>query len=1405
MDGETKPDTETAVLVEQGERLFEAGKPAEALRVFEQAVVRAPLSATVYCNLGAVRWALGWVEEALAGFRRALELAPDHLEAALNLARALTAMGRREEAALVARGFLALRPDAEGFREFVAGAEGLRQQSVPAAGTRRLRVAIFSREPDWAALRLRLSAPLGALPEEIDLIWARRGNETEAWFDADCIDECDVVVVQRLFASPETSALCRRIFSSGRPVVYELDDDFLDVPDTHPFYDMIKGYQPFVLEMLRLSDTVTVTSTALAERVRPYNPQVHVLPNALEFELWRGGRTPVEKSVDGPVVIGFAGTATHKADLALVSEALRRIRAEYGDRVAFRFLGCAPPGLEGVCEVRPFELRYGAYVEVLAHSGIDIALAPLVDDPFNRCKSDIKWLEYSACGFAGVYSDLGVYRDSVFDGETGLLVENRTEAWFEAIDRLVHDPALRRRIGQAARAQVLATRTVEAVAPRYLEVYRRVARSPRRAIREGWHIVGDYEVWRDRNVLPRSRGDCQPARTPEVSTRIHLVIAAPAAALSGLSATLDSLVAQEYAASHLTVVSRAPRPDPLAGGPPGLDWVQVEGGLMEGVNRLVQASSAEWIGLLDAGDLVEPDMLSRCVDFLRDRPEDRLIYMDEDRIDAAGGHHDPQFKPDFNLELLRSMPYMGRCLLVRRDALNAAGGYAADERVAAYELALRVSEAEGARAIGHIPWVLVHHQDRFRRAHNGEEVGALCRRALADHLARAGIDAVIRDGSLAGTFFVDYAVPADTPQVEIFVDGNVPTQVLSMCLEHLIGKTDYPALRINLLVPEGWEPGCPEALHERVALLPYDVRQGRRPMIEARIDATDAPYLLFLRAGVIVLQGNWFARLLGPMQRGEVAATAPRLVSTDNRVVDGGILLGGGGYSVGAVAHSGLALDAPGYMGRAQVAQELGAVTDNCLLIRADAYRAAGGFSPTIETPLYRAVDLCRRVSAGGGVIVWTPHATLLYVEAVAGEAGRLARERAAEREAPVVCGRWLPELARDSAYNPNLSLHTADFRVPENLPSPAAFDSSRPRILGFGATSFGSWKYRVDQPLDALHREGLAHRFLIDFQENGIAQLPTVAELERLEVDALLFHNAVHDYALDALRLYREANHAFVVLGEDDLMTALPPKNPYSKTVYKDIRRRLRRACELADRLVVTTEPLAEALRRYNDNIWVVPNGLPTEIWETLRQARRRRARPRVGWAGAPQHHGDLELLREVVEATAREVDWVFFGMCPDFLRTHVREIHDPVSFDAYPGKLASLELDLALAPLELNDFNRCKSNLRLLEYGVLGWPVIASDIEPYRDAPVCRVRNQARAWIQAIRDRIHDSDAAWREGDQLREWVRTHGMLEDHLDRWLSVLHPEGGVALTPQAAMAGGGAPEASVAPRPDSVAR
>jgi glycosyltransferase involved in cell wall biosynthesis len=183
---------------------------------------------------------------------------------------------------------------------------------------------------------------------------------------------------------------------------------------------------------------------------------------------------------------------------------------------------------------------------------------------------------------------------------------------------------------------------------------------------------------------------------------------------------------------------------------------------------------------------------------------------------------------------------------------------------------------------------------------------------------------------------------------------------------------------------------------------------------------------------------------------------------------------------------------------------------------------------------------------------------------------------------------------------------------------------------------------------------------------------------------------------------------------------------------------------------------------------------------WGGLQRPARTGERIRIGWAGAAQHLGDLRLVQRVVQALAGEVDWVFMGMCPDELRPYVKEFHGFVSYKDYPAKLASLDLDIAIAPLEDNPFNACKSNLRLLEYGAMGWPVVCSDVYPYRtDAPpVLRVPDDDDAWLGALRGLIADAGLRQAQGRALHGWMQKNYTLERHAEGWFHAIfdHPPG-----------------------------
>ncbi|MFW7265719.1 glycosyltransferase, partial [Pseudomonas juntendi] len=151
--------------------------------------------------------------------------------------------------------------------------------------------------------------------------------------------------------------------------------------------------------------------------------------------------------------------------------------------------------------------------------------------------------------------------------------------------------------------------------------------------------------------------------------------------------------------------------------------------------------------------------------------------------------------------------------------------------------------------------------------------------------------------------------------------------------------------------------------------------------------------------------------------------------------------------------------------------------------------------------------------------------------------------------------------------------------------------------------------------------------------------------------------------------------------------------------------------------------------------------------------------------------HSGDLEVIAETVRQLANDVHWVFFGMCPEELRSYIHEFHPVVSLERYPEKLASLNLDLALAPLEFHIFNDCKSNLRLLEYGACSYPVICTNTEAYRGhLPCTRVyTNSTEEWVAAIRAHLADPEASYRMGDELHQAVmRDFVLRDDNLGHW-------------------------------------
>lgn len=881
-----------------------------------------------------------------------------------------------------------------------------------------------------------------------------------------------------------------------------------------------------------------------------------------------------------------------------------------------------------------------------------------------------------------------------------------------------------------------------------------------------------YTTYLTRHRSPFHPDDPLPADSPVVT----FVVPCSRAELPLLADTLDSLGVQSAPLWRLVVLADAPAPDAMWDELPMLRWRALASleEMGEALGEELEALASGWVSVLAPGVRLAADAVEQLVRHALAFPQWRLMYGDSDTVEADGTRRDPLFRPDVNLDLLRSMPYLGPCLWVEREAFAAVGGLGECGEAWRYDLALRVLDAFGEEAIGHVDEVL-YSVPAGRE--EGEDESAH-RQALAAHLARRELDAEVAEGYVPGTWRVVYRWPRQ-PRVSIVIPTKDQADYLQSCVESIRAKTNYPDYEILVVDNGSTQPEACAYLErlraEGVRVLPYPKPFNFSAMCNLAAREASGEYLLLLNNDTAVLQEHWLERMVAYGQRPDVGIVGVKLMFPQPPTVQHvGVILGLGGIAEHPYLGL-LGLTDGGYMNRALVDQDLSAVTAACLLIRKSVWEEVKGLDEQAFRVSYNDVDLCLKVRERGYKILWTPFVVLVHHGSVSQqqEAAEPAKARKAQqrfgKEQEAMLRKWLPQLARDPAYNRHLSLTHRDYRVESEIVVnwDPRLPSEKVRVLGWEQLS-GVIEYRIKQPLEGLWQARAAERSFIHAPGVRQTRIPLLVEVERAKPDVFTASAFLElsDH-LETVRQVQEIAGIPFLLHLDDLISEIPRQSEVYE--HRNTPGEMKRLVRTADRVVVTTEPIRAAIEKYAREVRLIPNYLPGWVWNGLKSERRAGPKPRVGWAGAMQHAGDLALIREVVEATRDECDWVFFGMCPEELRPFVKEFHPFVPFEEYPAKLASLDLDLAVAPLEVNRFNECKSNLRLLEYGILGWPVVCSDVLPYRGAPVARVPNRTDAWLEAIRVRIHDLDAAQKEGEALRQWVREGWMLEDHLDEWL------------------------------------
>lgn len=840
-----------------------------------------------------------------------------------------------------------------------------------------------------------------------------------------------------------------------------------------------------------------------------------------------------------------------------------------------------------------------------------------------------------------------------------------------------------------------------------------------------------------------------------------------------LEVTLQSIADQDYAAESVVVLSNVTCASELSVMrlPLQANWVRQLNDVLPGLEN------ADWIYLLRAGDrLTEPSLLV-LAERIAQMSGIHCVYSDEGAL-REGESLEPVFKPDFNLDLMRGYPYVGRALAFERRGVLDMGGFDSEQgELAPHDLIFRMVETAGPQTIEHIAEVQVESRFAFADWLSLPAVIEASERLVNTHLQRIGVEHLIHHDHMPLLNRIEYVHDA-RPMVSILICVKDQLMALERCIDSLLSKTAY--LNYELVIvdkasetqdAQQWFAAMSELNSDKLRVLAAPDADNDAATLNFAASHARGEYLVTLSAHSTIYDPEWLEAMLNHAQRPEVGGVGARILNPQGAIQYAGLVLGMEGLAGKPFVNS--AADSAGYMQRLQLAQNWSAVSGNCLMVRKEVFDSVGAMDESTFTQGLNDLDLCMRVGKEGYLIVWTPMSTVVLSEPAAATRSESSRQQL-RREQEAFTLRWLPSMARDPAYNPNQSLREmSSFSIDPGLAVGWDPFCSRhlPSILGMVANSSAVGHYRVSEPLGALEEAGrIIGRIHYDS--------PSIVETERFSPDVIVFQGRYSEVKVPDIAQAKTYSNALRIFELDDLIANIPMKNEHRRNMPDNIAEMLRKGIGLCDRVVVSTHPLAQALSSMHHDIRVVPNMLPPSRWNGLKSKRRTSGKPRIGWGGGTSHRGDLEIIADVVRELADEVEWVFFGMCPDLLMPYIHEFHTAVSLPAYPAKLASLNLDLALAPLEFHVFNDCKSNLRLLEYGACGYPVICSDTEAYRGhLPATRVRtNSAQEWLEAIRMHLSDPNASYRKGDELRETVLRDFMLRgENLQYWANGWLPD------------------------------
>jgi len=460
-------------------------------------------------------------------------------------------------------------------------------------------------------------------------------------------------------------------------------------------------------------------------------------------------------------------------------------------------------------------------------------------------------------------------------------------------------------------------------------------------------------------------------------------------------------------------------------------------GISGNTNGALALATGDYVGLLDHDDVLSPDALFEIVSALQKEDYD-VFYTDEDKVSAdLKEYSDPNFKPDYSEDLLRSHNYITHFFVARRSIAEEIGGFNSEfDGAQDYDFIFRC--VEKSSKICHISKILYHwrvHEDSTA----GNPASKLYayeagKKAIEAHYKRLGVKAEVEMMPLWGMYHTTYAIP-ENAFVSVIIPNKDHAKDLRTCVNSLYEKNDYSNFEIIIVENNSQQKETfslyDELREERanLSVIKWEERFNYAAINNFAAKQAKGDYLLFLNNDTEVITEYAVREMLGCCARPEVGVVGAKLLYEDDTVQHAGIVIGFGGFA--GHVFTGIGRNDYGFMLRPVITCNYSAVTGACMMVSRDVFEAVGGFSEEFEISL-NDVDLCLKIRAIDKLVVYDAHSLWYHFESKSrGYEDSVEKKERFEKEIQLFQTKWAGILRNgDPYYNKNFPIEFAPFHL---------------------------------------------------------------------------------------------------------------------------------------------------------------------------------------------------------------------------------------------------------------------------------------------------------------------------------------------------------------------------------------